>query len=360
MDLTQLKVLLEKANLYRQQEREPSIFGLGGRGYYENPTTDLLAIFLDPTQPHGLSECFLGGLLECLPDSKGLHASLSEAPLREVATSQAKRIDLILRGDDWDMVLENKIFHDQINPFYEYEEYAQANLAGDGRCLLYVVLSPSGQSVQPGWYGLSYAKLINSIRQQLGQLLISKPLDKWQVFARDFLLHLENITVEQTMDAEALNFVFEHMYQINQINALKEKAVKELDNKILERLRDTVANLDCKTRRHAWENGPALRYSSRHWGPWTDVVVYLDSEHEVLKPSIRVYLCNMHEALIQKAKQHFCGTHTECWPEGNQNEILGISWDLERFDEAQILELVSNNMLKLMEFEMKVRPMSNA
>ena len=50
MDLEQLRALLAKAERFYQPEREPSIFALGGRGYYENPTTDLLAFFLNPAQ----------------------------------------------------------------------------------------------------------------------------------------------------------------------------------------------------------------------------------------------------------------------------------------------------------------------
>lgn len=80
MDLEQLRALLTKAERFYQPEREPSIFALGGRGYYENPTTDLLAFFLDPAQVHGLEECFLTALLNCLPNTSTLTPSLRAAP----------------------------------------------------------------------------------------------------------------------------------------------------------------------------------------------------------------------------------------------------------------------------------------
>ncbi|MEG7266187.1 hypothetical protein V1993_31095, partial [Pseudomonas aeruginosa] len=86
MDLEQLRALLAKAERFYQPEREPSIFALGGRGYYENPTTDLLAFFLNPAQVHGLEECFLTALLNCLPNTSMLTPSLRAAPQREVVT----------------------------------------------------------------------------------------------------------------------------------------------------------------------------------------------------------------------------------------------------------------------------------
>ena len=36
--------------------KELTVFSVGGRGYYENPTTDLLAFFLRPDAEHGLKE----------------------------------------------------------------------------------------------------------------------------------------------------------------------------------------------------------------------------------------------------------------------------------------------------------------
>ncbi|MDE5220151.1 hypothetical protein PYX07_18255 [Pseudomonas aeruginosa] len=96
MDLEQLRALLAKAERFYQPEREPSIFALGGRGYYENPTTDLLAFFLNPAQVHGLEECFLTALLNCLPNTSMLTPSLRAAPQREVVTHNSNRIDLVL------------------------------------------------------------------------------------------------------------------------------------------------------------------------------------------------------------------------------------------------------------------------
>ena len=45
---------------------EPTIFAMGGRGYYENPASDLLAFFLKPAAAHGLGDLFLSTFLECI------------------------------------------------------------------------------------------------------------------------------------------------------------------------------------------------------------------------------------------------------------------------------------------------------
>src|SRR5690554_3974156 len=86
MELDNLRILLSEAALFSQPDREPSIFSIGGRGYYENPTTELLAYFLDPAQTHGLGACFLDALLGCLKTAENLTARLRETPRREVTT----------------------------------------------------------------------------------------------------------------------------------------------------------------------------------------------------------------------------------------------------------------------------------
>ncbi|WXL26002.1 PD-(D/E)XK nuclease family protein [Ectopseudomonas mendocina] len=356
MHLEQLRELLTKAERFYQTEREPSIFALGGRGYYENPTTDLLAFFLDPAQAHGLEECFLSALLNCLPNASDLSPSLRSAPKREVMTHKSNRIDLVLPGDGWDLILENKIFHGQINPFADYEAFTQRELNDGERPLVYVVLSPSGKSSQAAWYGLSYAKFIAVARQQLAQRMLSHPVDKWQVFARDFLLHLENITVEKAMDSKAVNFVIEHMHQINKLTRLKDQVIDALDAKVLEKLETEVAGYERYTRRHNWKNGPALRYASNQWETWSDVVLYLKGTDGFTQPAIWVYLCDVDEPLQALGRQLFSGNEASTWIEGKNNNILGFSWALEHFDEEEVLSLIVEKMKLLMIFETELRP----
>lgn len=356
MDLEQLRQLLHKAERFYQQEREPSIFALGGRGYYENPTTDLLAFFLDPAQAHGLDACFLKAFLGCLPNAKYLSPSLRSAPQREVATPNRKRIDLVLAGDEWDLVVENKVFHAQNNPFDDYEAFAQATLYSAERTLLYAVLSPSGNSARTNWHGVSYRQFIEAAREELAQHMLSCPVNKWQVFARDFLLHLENITVEKAMDSQAVNFVIEHLHQINKLTRLKDQVIDALDAKVVEKLESEVPGYTRYTRRHSWKNGPALRYASNGWATWSDVVLYLKTTDNNTQPTIWVHLCDVDEPLKEVGMKLFSGNETSSWTEGKTNNILGFHWALDHFDEAEVLRLMVEKMKLLMTFETELRP----
>src|SRR6266446_1853737 len=101
--------LFQEMNKLRKPHREKNIFSIGGRGYYENPTSDLLGFYLDPTEEHGLGDLVLSCLIESLPDPKPSLLGLEEAPEREYVTQAVNRIDLILHGSGWVIALENKL-----------------------------------------------------------------------------------------------------------------------------------------------------------------------------------------------------------------------------------------------------------
>lgn len=190
---------------------------------------------------------------------------------------------------------------------------------------------------------------------QLAQLVTTPSFDKWQVFAREFLLHLENITVEQTMHNDVASFVFENFTQINKLAKLKERVISALDGKILARLVADVPGYQRAARRHNWENGPALRYYCSTWNTKSDVVLYLNGGVKTLTPSIRVYLFNMTMELEEQAKSVFSDGMCDIWHENNKS-ILAFQWKVDGYDEEKILSGMSKYMLLLMGFEREIRP----
>lgn len=353
MNLEDACALLDRAEHHRQPAQEASIFALGGRGYYENPTTDLLAFFLDPDQVHGFGNCFLRALLACICPQSPPDPTLVLPPQREVATLNGNRIDLLLEGDDWLLILENKILHSQSNPFDDYEFYA-GTLTHNTRCPYFAVLSPLGETPGGKWVGLSYATYINALREALAQHMELQPLDKWQVLAGEFLLHLENVTVERTMSDDSIDFVFENLPQINALGKLRDKAFEALNGKILARLQAEIRGYVPYTRRHTWPEGPTLRYACNDWDEWSDVVVFFDCRQPTLRPTVRVVVCGADEALKHKARKLFIGTTRQPWSSGEW--VIIFEWDLKTFDEQRLMNTVVEKMKLLMDFEMNVRP----
>lgn len=355
MDLRVAQELLDLAQKHRMPEREASIFDVAGRGYYENPTTDLLAFFLDPQGAHGLGECFLRALLSCIPGCERLNPAVVATPEREVQTDSGNRIDLLLRGEGWVLVLENKIFHDQINPFDDYEQHAEKLLSDAADQRIFIILSPSGSSARPRWAGLSYGTLLEAIRRELAPLTLSQPIGKWQIFAREFVLHLENLAVQQSIDSKTIRFVLDHMHQIEQLNRLRAQVIDALDQKVVAHIRARIPGIEASSRRHTWNGEPALRYTAEAWMTKSDVVLYLDTSGDALRPHVRVYVLDVaSEPLALHAKDCLEGEGADSWRE-SAGKILVLNWKLDGFDEQQVFDLIADKMQRLDRFEREGR-----
>src|SRR5690625_5820378 len=106
--ISELQLLIDKARRYFMPVAEMTFFDVGMRGHYENPTTDLLAFFLDPARQHNLGDSFSRGLL----DAFGVEAD-EAGPVgwvkREVATNGG-RSDRVTAFEQWLRAVECRTY----------------------------------------------------------------------------------------------------------------------------------------------------------------------------------------------------------------------------------------------------------
>ena len=186
MDIEELKALLDEMEPWFLKPVEPNIFSIGGRGHYENPISDILRFFCDGTESHGLDSLVSNALLKAL----NLDPFEVIATNREEVTGERKRIDIVLEGHSCVVVIENKIFSGQYNPYGKYKKHIEnkytKNKDGVAYKKVYVVLSPTGSvegeaKKDESWQGLSYLALIDSLKSEpiLVQNIMEQPYNKW-------------------------------------------------------------------------------------------------------------------------------------------------------------------------------------
>lgn len=194
-DLKSLESFLNDVKNHITPVGETTIFALGGRSYYENPASDLLKFFLSPDAEHGLKDLFLSTFLECIGDGHRQFDMSCVDIQREVRTANQNKIDLRILGRDWCLLIENKIYHWQANPFKDYEAHAEQFLE---KTKFFSILSPDGTvspvgSANPNrWKGVSYKDYCQKLREKLATKFFDTPFSKWNIFAREFILHIEN------------------------------------------------------------------------------------------------------------------------------------------------------------------------
>ena len=287
----ELEAFLAKAQGHAGSAKEPTLFSVGGRGYYENPTSDLLAFFLKPTAEHGLGALFLESFLECIGVGRG-ELDLNQVKIdREVRTENQNRIDIQIVATNWCLLIENKIYHWQANPFSDYERYA-ADL--DKKKMLFAILSPDGKSEAEGWVGVAYSDYCRALRHKLPQFASTDFRSKWQIFAREFVLHLENELYLPPMTREQVTFVENHAPQITAVRDLATQYSLFIGQELKRRLEMTLQGFIFDVLAISWpSHWLTMRCTCQSLGD-TEMVLY-KLEGMGQKHFVRVYLKGLSE-----------------------------------------------------------------
>ncbi len=231
-DITKLESFLTKVGKYAIPLREPTLFAVGGRGHYENPASDLLAFFLKPEAEHGLGDLFLSTLLKCIKQDRHQLNTRNVCVDREVRTSARSFIDLEILGEDWCLIIENKIWHWIANPLDSYEAHAKSRRK---KTTLLAILSPDGHG-KGHWIGVSYKEYCRSLGERFTAILFDASFSKWHLFAREFILHMENELYIPIMKPEQATFLEEHAAEFMQAREM----LKQYPNYLCTLLREEM------------------------------------------------------------------------------------------------------------------------
>ncbi len=296
----ELAAMLNEASLVYTPPPEKTLFSVGGRGYYENPTSDLLAFFMDPSANHGLGNLFLSAFLECLGASELRLRPLESVTINREVTFKEGRIDLVVQGADWCLIIENKIYHSPVNPFELYEEYANTL---PRRTKRFAILSPGGASERGNWTGVSYKKYFEIVGQRLSVFFLNNPFSKWLLFAREFISHIQNLLYQSPMNDSQLQFIEENLGKIAKMKELEQQYQLHVRAALKEILGSRINGHDFSVTPESWEGDAfVFRCKSPHWGGENDMVlmVWVPPGGRT-KFGIQVYLEDKGEPRLSKA-----------------------------------------------------------
>ncbi len=345
--LEQYKKLFESAQQYKVEERELTFFDTAMRNHYENPTTELLAFFLNPKNKHGLGHYFFYGLIDALTQSipSDLIEDIGDIVdiQTEVRVSTGGRIDLLIQTDRAVIVVESKIYHHQKNPFAAYTKYAKD--IAKGRPIIQIIFCIDGKSSIDGWNGLSFKQFTAAVESQLGQAFMANPYNKWGLFAREFLLHLNSYEKDQ-INMDTFNFVVDNLKEISELNALKEQTYTQLVAHINKELESSIEGYEVYHRRHAWSGTPAFRFANNNWSSWSDIVLNLRINSSPLTCNINVYIEDQTPELVEKFKQDLQKEkvlHIEKEWHEQKDKYWGCSWS-QPFELDKVTDMIFHLM----------------
>lgn len=214
--------MLKEAQKHRVAPKKRSLFSLGGRGYYENPLSDLLAYFLDPGEDHGLGDLFLRTFLSAV-GAEQIPESFKEVSVQREFPIDGGRLDILAKALEFGLVIETKVNAGLQNDLMSYEKQVRALLLGIKPT--FAVLAPTKPcelSKYSSWGWVSFDGYATLLESALGSALLKDGDTKWIVFARELISHLRDIQgVEEIMKPEELRFVEENMSGIKKAQNLE-------------------------------------------------------------------------------------------------------------------------------------------
>jgi len=303
-DLQKYRLIIEKSRGLPGRITEKNIFSIGARGYYENPTSDILAFFLDPSEEHGFGTLFLESLMTCISnktklDVQSLQMTLITAPSRETETLKKKRIDLILEGPDWVIVIENKLLSAVNNPLDDYEDYVRNYYHNKKAAYIFLSSAEPDDITIYNWPFITYRELLKVIEENLRKYRFNHGNKKWKVILREFILNLkEQLGVNDMPSEENFRFV-EANYK--EILELYDQKLREYKEYIKNRGRQIIGG--GTSQEYSWgKNGTAIRFSGAWPRKEANITILLTKEG---KKRLQIYLPYDDDYQKQKIHDHF-------------------------------------------------------
>jgi hypothetical protein len=213
-----IRRLLQEVKHYKLPPKEDTLLSISDTGHFENSTADFLAYFIQPKGQHGFGSCFLRTFFECMKVDWRTLGFEWISVMTQVQTTDGKWIDLLVTGRDWVLVIANKIRAGLDNPLSSYEEYARRLTT---RRIFFAILSPRGDTARD-WITITYPEYCEALKSAMPRHLPSDPLYKWDVIAREFLVHLENEAQQPAalMTANNIAAVEAHLLEIGEVKRL--------------------------------------------------------------------------------------------------------------------------------------------
>lgn len=193
---------------------EPTLFEITGYPHLENVSSNVLAFFLKPENPHGFQDAMLRALLAAIdhPPEETTQFNV----YREESTLLNKRMDIIIETDNLVIGIEAKIYSGLDNDLRIYWSHLHA--IAQGRKVLGIVMS---LRLIPGpwdkdFHYITYEEVLSHLDMPL---ITSRAPSKYQVFLAEYIRTIRNLARGTTMEPERVAFLRQYQSELNALFA---------------------------------------------------------------------------------------------------------------------------------------------
>ena len=226
-----------------------NIFDIMGVQNKETINSKVLAYFLDPLESHGLGTLFFDSLKKLIVEKKedflkdceyaGEFQVTTEDTTyyAESEDQQQKRIDITIRGEDWSIIIENKLYHFVKNPLEAYYQHANKNSVHVQGIILSLKGLRENECTEKGvsFINITHKSWLDNIQKDLILEDIDNDMDI--IYLREYIktinTHYQHMKNEPFNNA-LVNILINQREAIKEIEERKAEAIKHIDRQIEE------------------------------------------------------------------------------------------------------------------------------
>lgn len=232
-EVREFKELLKLHDAVPESKEPKTFFEICDVSSRELSYSSFLEFFLNPSGEHGCGNLFLKSLVEVSGETLNIN-SVGCSIEREVLTDKGGKIDLVIEGDSFVILIENKLWASVYNDLQDYSQYLEKRASEGDKKKLAILLSIKKEQTAHGFKPVLYGELAAEIQKNLGQTLPQAD-HRSITYLLDFITsihHLEKVEKGTNMDKTLLEF-----FKQNEKSSLK---LHQKTQELVNTMRDKV------------------------------------------------------------------------------------------------------------------------
>lgn len=230
-------------------KRVKNLYDILGVRNKETVNSRILAYFLDSYEEHKFGNLFINSLKELIQEKDSdAKLELFNGKFNVITEDQTyrsedelhkqKRIDISLEGNNWSIIIENKIYHVLNNPLKTYWEHASKKAENVIGIILSISKIPQNECLVDGnvkFINITHKELVNRVQKNL--IIGTKTSDTGLFYLKEYFKSIEShykTKTDRPKMNEIVTTIIEHRKDIKEINEKIEKSLQFIKDEIHE------------------------------------------------------------------------------------------------------------------------------
>ncbi|WP_165389660.1 PD-(D/E)XK nuclease family protein [Ancylomarina subtilis] len=234
--------------------------GIAKQPHYENVLSNLYAFFFDVNEEHGLKDLFISTFIDIIQvktkgQGKQFYFDDGFEVRTEVGTGEG-RIDLFLANESSAIIIENKVYHNLINPLANYWALID-RIELQNKIGVVLSLRKIPYTGNENFINITHLELMEEVMRNLN-IYEEQASPKFLIFLEDLHQNIKNLSLSH-MKVEELELFLLNKDKINQLVKYRRNIQVHVEDEIAKACKELGGNLKLAKPKDK-NRGKRLRY----------------------------------------------------------------------------------------------------